>query len=67
MCIRDRWASGYLGGLLGAGERGVEVRLEAFPVLLMYLCGIGLTLVASCVTAYKVLRYQPKKILMAME
>ena len=61
------WATGFLGGLLGAAERGIQVGLEPYPVLLVYLCGIGLTLLASCVTAYKVCTYQPKKMLMAIE
>lgn len=61
------WASGFLGSLLGAERQGIQVVLEPFPVLLMYLCGLGLTLLASCVTAYKVLTYRPKKMLMAME
>ena len=61
------WTASVAGDLLGAAERGIEVGLQPVPVLLMYLCGVGLALAASCVTVYKVLRYQPKKMLMAME
>jgi len=45
----------------------IEVFVNTQPILLMYLCGVALTLIASSVTVYKVVFYQPKKILMAME
>ena len=61
------WTASLAGELLGAAERGVTVGLQPLAVLLLYLCGIGLVLAASCVTALRVLRYQPKKMLMAME
>lgn len=57
----------FAADMLGATRRGVEVGIEGRAVGLVYLCGVGLALLASCVTAYKVLRFQPKKLLMAAE
>lgn len=57
----------FAADMLGAARRGVEVGIEGRAVGIVYLCGAGLALLASCVTAYKVLRFQPKKLLMAVE
>jgi len=56
--------SGQVGGAL---SDNINVVIGQDSILLMYLCGIALTLIASSVTVYKVVFYQPKKILMAME
>ncbi len=53
--------------MLGASARGVEVGIEGRAVGLVYLCGAGLALLASCVTAYKILCFKPKKLMMALE
>lgn len=55
------------GDMLGATARGVEVGVEGRAVAVVYLCGVGLALLASCVTAYKILRFKPKKLMMNME
>ncbi len=57
----------YAADMLGASARGIEVGIEGRAVGIVYLCGVGLALLASCVTAYKVLRFKPKKLLMALE
>lgn len=57
----------FAADMLGASARGVEVGIEGWAVGAVYLCGVGLALLASCVTAYKVLRFQPKKLMMAIE
>lgn len=57
----------FAAKLLGAAEKGIEVGIEGRAIGLVYLCGMGLMLLASCVTAFKVLRFQPKKLLMAVE
>jgi len=59
--------AGYAAELLGASERGVEVGIEGWAIGAAYLCGAGLAMLASCVTAYKVLRFKPKKLMMAIE
>ena len=56
--------SGQVGGAL---SDNINVVIGQGSILLMYLCGVALTLIASSVTVYKVVFYQPKKILMAME
>lgn len=55
------------GDLLGASQKGVEVGVGGPAIGLVYLCGVATALLASCVTAYKVLRFQPKKLLMSIE
>ena len=56
--------SGQVGGAL---SDSINVVIGQGSILLMYICGVALTLIASSVTVYKVMFYQPKKILMAME
>ena len=58
-------AAQEIGNMMGASDMAVFV--DSSSILLMYLCGVTLTLIASSVTVYKVVFYQPKKILMAME
>ena len=58
-------AAQEIGNMIGASDMTVVV--DSSSILLMYLCGVALTLIASSVTVYKVVFYQPKKILMAME
>lgn len=53
----------FLNGLFSGGA--VTVTSTPATVLEMYAVGILLTLLSSCVTAWKVMRYQPKRILMA--
>ena len=57
----------FAADMLGAAAQGVQVGVETWAIGVVYLCGVGLTLLASCVTAYKVLRFQPKKLLLTME
>lgn len=57
----------YAAEILGAAAHGVQVGIESWAVGAVYLCGAGLTLLASCVTAYKVLRFNPKKLLLTIE
>lgn len=57
----------YAADMLGAAARGVEVGIGGRAVGTVYLCGAGLALLASCVTAYKVLRFKPKKLMMAID
>ncbi len=45
------------------GMSGTQAALTGDSILMMYLCGIGLTLAASLVTVYKVMFYNPKKVL----
>lgn len=59
------WVAQSIGTLLG-GEN-IKVTIERAPVIIMYLCGLGLTLLASSVSIWKITRYRPKKILMAIE
>jgi putative ABC transport system permease protein len=59
------WVAQSIGTLLG-GEN-IKVTIERAPVIIMYLCGLGLTLLASSVSIWKIMRYRPKKILMAIE
>lgn len=63
----SRYTAALTAELLGAAKHGVEVRLGGDAVALVYLCGIGLTLLAFLVTSYKVLRFQPKKLMMSMQ
>lgn len=60
-------AAVYAADMLGATARGVEVGVEGWAIGAVYLCGIGLAMLASCVTAYKILRFKPKKLMMAIE
>lgn len=46
---------------------GVTVAVGGKQIGLLYLCGIVLTLLSSLVMVYKIVRYQPKKILMDTE
>lgn len=57
----------FAADLLGAAEKGIQVGVDGWAIGAVYLCGVGLMLLASCVTAFKVLRFQPKKLLMAVE
>ena len=45
----------------------VDISPTPVTIFEMYLAEILLTLLASCVTVWKVTQYQPKRILMAME
>lgn len=60
-------AAVYAADMLGATARGIEVGIEGWAIGAVYLCGIGLAMLASCVTAYKILRFKPKKLMMAIE
>lgn len=60
-------AAVYAADMLGATARGIEVGVEGWAIGAVYLCGIGLAMLASCVTAYKILRFKPKKLMMAIE
>ncbi len=55
--------TGQIASLIG-GENLV-VKVDSLAVLLVYLCGMGLTIIASTVTVYKITKYNPKDILMA--
>ncbi len=57
----------FAAELLGAASRGVEVGIGGWAVGAAYLCGVGLALLASCVTAYKIFTFKPKKLMMAIE
>ena len=61
------WTAAFAADMLGASRRGVEVGVGGQAVAAVYLCGVALALLASCVTAYKVLRFQPKKLLLTVE
>ena len=63
--IISDFISQQLAGLMGL-EIG-RVYVEGIHIMLTYLFGLVLTLFASVFSIYKVIFYQPKKILMAME
>lgn len=59
------FAAGWISDFIGGSE--LSVSLNAISIILIYICGILLTLIASTVTTYKVARYNPKKMLIAVE
>lgn len=45
----------------------IIVQVETQPVLMLYMCCIGLVMFASVFTIYKIIFYKPQKILIAIE
>jgi putative ABC transport system permease protein len=49
------------------GSDKIVVTVQPFPVFAMYLCGILLTIIASTTVIWRIIRYQPKQMLMEMQ
>jgi ABC-type antimicrobial peptide transport system permease subunit len=49
------------------GSGNISVSVQPLPVIAMYLCGILLTLLASISMIWKIVRYQPREMLMDVQ